>query len=244
MDSQLETALNEFGLSKGEVKAYIALLTLRDAGVAEISRKSGVHRVNMYGVLEKLEAKGLVTHIIQGTHKSYSPSNPEHLIDIVEQKREALLEVLPKIKKILSGTKKEQKVFHFFGAQGLIEAYYMMLGQDKEILGLGGSGLNRKILGHKHEIWNKKRIQKNIPLRAVYYEFTREGNALPWNDSITKIKYLSNENKTDCMIDICGDLVVNLIPIEDNVQVVIVQNQELADTYRTFFELIWKQAKE
>ena len=46
------------------------------------------------------------------------------------------------------------------------------------------------------------------------------------------------------MIDICGSLIVNLIPQENTIQTIVIRNQNLADTFKTFFEEIWKIAKE
>jgi len=247
MDIQVEKALSEIGLTQGEIKAYLALLELKEANASDISKKADIHRVNTYEILGKLEEKGLVTHIERNSQKIYVPGDPDHLVKVLEQKKETLLAVIPSIKKKLLEEKKGQKVYHLFGEQGVIQAYYMMLNQGKEVLGLGGSGNNRKYLGFKHEIWNKKRLAKNMNMRVIYYEFTRKERSQSWDkktDKTVQIRYLPDEQITPCMIDICGNLVVNLIPTENNIQVVVIENQELAQTYKTFFEMLWKQAKE
>jgi sugar-specific transcriptional regulator TrmB len=244
MDIKIERVLVENGLSFGEAKTYLALLDLKEASAGEVSKKSQIHRVNIYDILKKLEERGLVSEIFRDSRKVYTPSNPDHLLEVINQKRESLLEVLPLIKKKMSDSKKEQQVFYLTGAEGLAQAYFMMLAQGEEILGMGGSGENRKILGYRHELWNKMRLKKKIGMRTVYYEFTRNDKEKSWIDSTVKIRYLPNEKRTDCMIDICGNLIVNLIPVENNVQVVIIQNPILAKTYKTFFETIWESAKE
>jgi len=243
MDIQIEKVLAEIGFSNGEVKTYIALLDLKEAGASEISKKSQIHRVNIYDILKKLEEKGLVSEIIKNSKKIYLPSNPDHLVEVINQKKESLLSVLPLIKKKLTDSKKEQQVFYLTGVQGILQAYYMMLAEGEEVLGLGGSGYTRKLLGYKHDLWNKVRLERKIKMRTIYYEFTRNDKEKSWIDKTVQIKYLPNDKQTKCMIDICGDLVVNLIPIENNVQVVVIKNSELAQTYKMFFETIWESAK-
>jgi len=46
------------------------------------------------------------------------------------------------------------------------------------------------------------------------------------------------------MVDICGDLTVNLLPIEGNIMTIIIENRIMADTYRKFFDFMWQYAKE
>jgi sugar-specific transcriptional regulator TrmB len=243
MDIKLEKVLSEIGLSGGEVKTYLSLLDLKEAGASEISKKSQIHRVNIYDILKKLEEKGLVSEIIIDSHKVYRPSNPEHLVEVINQKKEALVEVLPLIKKKLGDSKNEQQVFYLNGSEGVLEAYNMMLNENSEVLGLGGSGFTRKYLGYKHEVWNNIRLKKKIPMRTIYYEFTRNDKEKSWIDKTVQIRYLPDEKRTPCMVDICGDLVINLIPQEDTIQTIVIRNSDLAKTYKTFFEEIWATAE-
>ncbi|MGI6589389.1 MAG: TrmB family transcriptional regulator [Candidatus Iainarchaeum sp.] len=244
MDIQIEKVLTESGFSRGEAKTYIALLDLKEANASEISKKSQIHRVNIYDILKKLEEKGLVSEIIINSKKIYRPSNPDHLVEVINQKKEALLEVIPLINKKMSDSKKEQQVFYLTGAEGVLKAYNMMLNENSEILGLGGSGFTRKYLGYKHDVWNKVRLKKKIPMRTIYYEFTRDDKEKSWKEKTVKIRYLPDSKRTPCMIDICGSLIVNLIPQENTIQTIVIRNQNLADTFKTFFEEIWKIAKE
>lgn len=87
MDIQIEKVLTESGFSRGEAKTYIALLDLKEANASEISKKSQIHRVNIYDILKKLEEKGLVSEIIINSKKIYRPSNPYHLVEVINQKK-------------------------------------------------------------------------------------------------------------------------------------------------------------
>ena len=60
MDTKI---LEEIGLTHGEIKTYLALLTLGSSSTGPIAKESGVSRSKLYIILDKLEKKGLVSHI-------------------------------------------------------------------------------------------------------------------------------------------------------------------------------------
>ena len=55
------TVLFEAGLTVNEAKVYIALLERGSSAVNDITKASGVHRVNVYDVIERLQTKGLIS---------------------------------------------------------------------------------------------------------------------------------------------------------------------------------------
>ncbi|MFH1211984.1 MAG: helix-turn-helix domain-containing protein, partial [Candidatus Woesearchaeota archaeon] len=63
--------LREIGLSKNECRVYLSLIKLGSGTVQEISKKSNVHRANVYDVLNKLMEKGLVSYIIKKGKRLY-----------------------------------------------------------------------------------------------------------------------------------------------------------------------------
>lgn len=244
MDPVKEEALTKLGLTKNETRVYLALLRLGSATAIEITKLSKVHRVNVYDVLERLRGKGLISTILQANKRIYEAANPEQLMQLVKEKEELLIEVMPELKQEFASKKEKQQVHHFFGPEGVMRAYYMMLNQNTTIYGLGGSGLNRKYLKHRHEMWNKERLKKKIHGKMLYYEFTRGDKEKGWQDPTAKIRYLPNKFRTMGMIDICGDLVVNLLPLEGDIMAIVIENKVLADTYRQFFNFMWQFAKE
>ena len=242
MDAINEGTLVRTGLSKNEAKVYLALLKLGKSTVVEITRKSKVHRVNVYDVLERLLEKGLIGTVMQTKKKIYEAANPEHLLYLIKEKEEALDKILPQLKAEFKEKKEKQQVYHFFGIDGIMRAYYMILDQGEMIYGLGASGLNKKYLKHRHIMFTKERLKRKIPTKALYYEFARGSKEKIMPDPTMKLRYLPDKFKTPCGVDICGDLVVNLLPFEDNMMAIVIENRALADSYRQFFNFMWKFA--
>ena len=240
-----QEALIECGLTKNEAKVYLALLKLGSGTAMEITKKSKVHRVNTYDVLERLRLKGLISSIMQSNKKIYEAANPEQLSKLIKQKEEMLSQIMPSLREEFTTKKEKQQVRHFLGPEGVMQAYYMMLNQDSTLYGIGGSGLNRTFLKHRHEMFNKERLKKGVKVKAIYYEFTRERKVKEIaKDKTQQIKFIPDKFKSTGMIDICGDLVVNLLPIEGNVMAIVIENKVLAQSYRNIFNFMWIHAKD
>ncbi len=241
MDAQ--QSLLQAGLTKNEAKVYLALLSLGPSTVVAITKVSRVHRVNVYDVLERLQEKGLISSVMQAHKRIYEAANPEQLLHLVKQKEQLVADLLPQLQQEFNLKKEKQHVSYFLGVEGIMRAYFMMLEQNATIYGIGGSGLNRQFLKHRHVLWNKGRMKRKMKMKVLYYEFTRKEKELRWQDPSVEIRYLPDAFKTQGMVDVCGDLVVNLLPIERNFMAIVIENKALADTYRKFFQFAWLHAK-
>lgn len=238
------TILFDAGLTVNEAKVYMALLELGCSSVIEISKKSKVHRVNTYDVLERLQTKGLISLIIKKNKQFYEASDPEHLLHLIDSKKENIKRAIPEMKLLFNIKKDKQKVQYYKGVQGVYYAYNLILEQNKTLYGLGGSGYNRKILKHRHEIWDKERIKKKIHVYSLYYESSRKEKKDD-KERLWKIKFLPNKFQSNLMIDICGNLTIILLPnlnIEQ-IMAIVINNQEIAEGYRKLFKYMWKFAK-
>lgn len=236
-----QDALIEAGLTKNEAKVYLALLKIGSASVSEITRKSGVHRVNVYDVVERLLEKGLINMITRSNKNYYEASNPEELIKIIEQKKEILQEIMPELISDYKEAPEKQEVHFFKGPDGVMTAYYMMLEQKKPIYVIGSSGKTRTFLKHRHIQWDKERFRFKIPVRMLCYESVREskiGGRGDW-----KIKFLPDKYKNPALIDICGDLILILL-VTDNVQAIVIENKDIANAYMQYFKIMWGIAKD
>lgn len=165
------------------------------------------------------------------------------MIQLIKEKEELLNNIMPQLSQEFKLKKEKQQVHHFFGPEGVMRAYYMVLDQNATLYSIGGSGINRMYLKHRHEMWNKERIKRGIKGKALYYEFTRGSKEKGWQDPTVEIRYLPDKFQTQCMVDICGNLVVNLLPIEDNIMAIVIEHKALAESYRQFFKFMWEHAK-
>ena len=243
MDADKQNALMTAGLTLNEAKVYLALLELGSSTANDITRRAGVHRVNCYDVLERLLKKGLLSLIVRGQKRIYEAADPSQLHHLLKEKEELLLEALPSLKAEFGKSKQHNVTHHFSGVDGVLQAYFMALDQKKTMYALGGSGINRKYLKHRHEMWNKERKKRRLKIKALYYEFTRKEKEKGWHDADVEIRYIPDTFRTQGMVDICGNLVINLIPDHDDINAIVIESKTLADTYRKFFHFMWQYSK-
>ena len=82
--------LQKLGLNKSESKAYLTLLELGSASAGIIADKAQISPSKIYGVLEKLLQKGLISYIIKARTKFYSAASPQKLREFLEDRKKQI----------------------------------------------------------------------------------------------------------------------------------------------------------
>jgi len=238
------TTLFDAGLTVNESKVYLALLELGSSSASEITKKSGVHRVNVYDVIERLQTKGLISSIMKANKRFYEASDPEHLLHLLDSKKERVKEALPEMKLLFEQRDEKQNIHYFKGPQGVFYAYNMILEQGKTLYAIGGSGYNRQILKHRHKIWDDERLKRKIAVKAIYYENSRSSKKSD-KEKLWEFRFIDDKYQSNLMIDICGSLSIILYPQpkKEDIMAVVIDNQGIADGFRKQFEFMWKHAK-
>ncbi|MBU0667013.1 MAG: helix-turn-helix domain-containing protein [Nanoarchaeota archaeon] len=86
IEETLQT-LQELGLNKRESICYSTLLELGSSKTGEICKKTKIPSSKIYEILNNLMQKGFVSYIIKGKIKHYQASNPQILLNIIEEKK-------------------------------------------------------------------------------------------------------------------------------------------------------------
>ncbi len=249
----MENILEEIGLTQNETKVYLALNELGTSTISPIVEKAGISNSKIYIILDKLIKKGLVSHIKINKTNHYKTSQPERILDFLEEKKKSIENQEKKIKeilpKLLSGQNlnlKNREVEVFEGFNGLKtarERALNMLKKGDEMLILGASKFSTSQYEHYWENYHKKRISKGISCRFLMYEETR-GNVgrkrEKWKS--TKVKYLTESVVNPIRIDIYLDYVD--IAIDAVAPFVIsIKSKEVSNSFRNYFETLWNIAK-
>ena len=233
--------LEKLGLSKNESKVYIALVKLGSASVTEISKKTNVHRVNIYDVLESLQEKGLVAAVIKVNKKIFHPANPEELKKLLIKKKEEMNETEKELSELSNifkkGVKREVQVFK--GKLGLKTVLKDVLTSKTEILNYGSSGMFPNFYPEYFNIWESHRINNKIKMRIVTSKSVR--GKIP-KKKLQTIRFLDIEFKNLSSTFIYEDKIAIFMWTEDPIAILI-ENKELADSYKNYFKVLWKFAK-
>lgn len=240
----MTTMLEEFGLTQTEEKVYLALLKIGESGAAEIIKKTQLHRTTVYDVLDRLIEKGLVGHIIKNKLKQYSAVAPSKFLDIAleekkeaEKKQELAKKIINKINSIRKDAASKSFAQIFIGAKGQKTIMNDIVEVGKDFLIFGAEERAQETLPIYTEQWANLRRKKNIHAKIIATKGTK---APIWK--LNQVKFVSKEYQSPASTMIYGDNVALVIP-EDPVLIILIKSKKLAQSYRSYFNLLWKIAK-
>lgn len=228
--------LQEFGLTESESKVYLALLENGPSLAGQLSRKTGVHRRNVYDITERLIKKGLIGYILKNNRRFFEAVNPQRLNEILSERQNELNESLPGLMNLYQKTKEKQETNFFKGIEGLKSVFQDQLEDNKEVLILGASRSAFEILPFYFKWYDKDRIKKKIKAKILASE------SLTKKIPNAEIRYLPEKYSNPLAINIYKNKVAIILWKKDPIAIVI-QESEIADSYRKYFELMWKTAK-
>lgn len=244
-----KTILEEIGLAGNEIKVYLALLELGSALAGEITKKSGINRTNVYDALDRLTEKGLVSYVIKSNRKYFEAAPPNRIVKYIEEKEDELklkkelaVSLLPELelKRKLSREPLEATVYK--GKEGLKSITEDVLETGKEMLAFGAEGRFVEIFTHYAEQWHMKRGKLKIPLRIIYNEKARAKKSKS-KFPLTDMRFSSTMNETPATTWIYDDKVVIVVWSEQPIATLI-RNKQVANSYKQFFDILWKDSKE
>lgn len=201
-------------------------------------RESGLHRSRVYDGLENLEKKGIVSAVIRDFKKYFQAVAPEKLLEHLEEKKEALRQALSALKS-LEGLKKEEIDGSIYkGKEGLKAIHYEMLKESKDILVLGAKGFIFSDLPYFIENFEKQRVKRDIKIRCLWDD--KEAKKRAEKQRLVSGKLLPQGYASNCVINIFGKKVAIVLWKERYPSGFLIDNKDVADAYRKWFELLWK----
>ncbi|MBT5021783.1 hypothetical protein HOK51_11585 [Candidatus Woesearchaeota archaeon] len=238
--------LEEVGFTPREIKVYTALLEIGESSVGAIIKKSGIPSSKIYETLNKLKSSGLVSTIIKQNKQFFSANSPDTILDHLDQQRNRLAETtIPKLN-ILQTQKlpeKESKVYE--GTRGVKSIYELMLRTLKkgETLRVMGAPLKaQEVMAPFLKNFNSRRVKSGIKMKILYEEDSKEYAKIRKKLQHTQVKYLKSEHITPAWVDIFGDY-ISIFDVKDKPTAFLIKDKNIADSFKNYFDLIWKQAK-
>jgi sugar-specific transcriptional regulator TrmB len=111
--------LNKLGLSSNEAITYTSLIELGPSTVADIAKKTGLHRPTIYQVLPKLLERDLISTTSKGKRRLYVAESPEKLRALSKNLQQELESFIPHLKSIYSSREKKPLVKFLEGRKGI-----------------------------------------------------------------------------------------------------------------------------
>ena len=236
--------LEELGLTGTEIKVYVSLLELGSSSAGYILEKSKLPNSTVHRDLNSLIEKGLISFVREGKRKVYQSTNPENFVSFIDDKKRRFLEILPELKQKQGSLNKEELAGVYKGVKGIKEVYSMMINSGgKEYNTFGGGEVTSKVMGW--DWWanlHKRRIENKLASRQVFDLTVKDGGKELSKNKLTNIRYIDEKFASFQETVICGDYVAISI-FSENPYAFLIKDKNVADSYRKYFELLWKTAK-
>ncbi len=250
----MDTAiLEKIGLTPGERKAYMALLELGSSSTGPLANRSQVSRSKLYSIMDKLEKKGLASHVEKNGVVYYQAVEPAKVKDYLKEKKEELevLEeefekFLPKLESFHKHAGEVQNVTVYQGLKGLqtcYEHYYLKLKKGDVQVCIGIPAYQPEA---HHRYWEQdhvKRAKVGIKCKMLFNNNTPKEILENRNSyALCDARYMPTDIKTPSYFIIYADTTMIAIPSENPIAIEIV-SQEITNAFKAYFEEFWRGSK-
>ncbi|MFH1536596.1 MAG: helix-turn-helix domain-containing protein [Patescibacteria group bacterium] len=247
----IELTLKKLGLNQKEIEVYLASLQLGTATITELSRKSDIKRPTTYLIIESLLKQGLISIIKKKQKTYYAAERPKKILTILKARQRELEQSLPELEALYNSPKHKPKIQIYEGLEAVSNIYdqmYSTIGKNHEALFFTAIG---DLLEHYPEAdqgFQKILMKaKNLRVRELNYGDNR--GIAHSNRMKKKIGKYHKIRNLDPKIEFSNtDFLLFkdelfLFSLKEDIFVIHIHHQDIANSYRALFEWAWKMGK-
>ena len=245
METQI---LEKIGLSKNEIKVYLALLRLGSSSTGKIIENTSLANSRVYHSLNSLIEKGLVTFISKNNVRHFRAEDPKLILKDMEEKRKKVEEIIPQLKSLRTEQEKEQYTTIYEGFRGFRSAFEKLIesctsNDEVLVMGLSPQAYASKSLRIFLKNIDLKRCKKKINLKIILDKKLKKTTGKDREkEPYTQVKYMPKGYFSPAGMNIFQDYIMILI-WEEKPFVFMIKNQKVADSFRQYFRFLWDIAK-
>lgn len=233
--------LQNIGLTKSEVKVFLTLLEFNSSSASQIAEKTGYYRKNTYDTLRKLIKKGLVSSVKIRNKQIFNATNPQRLLEFIELRKREIQEILPELKELYRLPPPAEEVMVFKGNEGLKTIFESIISTRIDYDKYGSGEKFKEFLPHYYPQYQRKKKENKINSRAVCSDHERNKDFV--KEFIGKTRFLSGNFKHSTTTIIYGNTVV-IITWNENPLGMVIKSEEIARSYKYYFEILWNASKQ
>jgi len=236
----VERELKGLGFTGNEVKVYLALFNMGKARAGRIAKECSLERTSTYNALKRLEEQGIIASVMEGRTKVFSPGSPGNLLNMLKEKEELVSLLIPKLESIQKLERERQNILKFRGYNGVktvLNDVFRTCKDGEEYLIMGSEGQLSDRMPVFAKIFVAQKDRRRISARVLI----RETRATKPKSRYTRSRYVPQEVVSPANISIYGKK-VSLVLWSETPEAVIIDNEDVARTFKSYFEFMWKHA--
>ncbi len=235
--SELTPILHRLGLEEQEAKTYLALLDLGEATATKLAERTGLGRVHMYQITNRLIEKGLASYILKNGVKYFLAAEPEKLLRDLQEKEEELQRILPELKARQQWPVRETIVEMYRGREGVNTILKLILRDKQPYHILGGAEEACRLFRLENTVFVRRAEKLHLPGKILarkkddFFVGRNEEYRLVPDHLISSTTHMIWGNKTAIFV------------WSEPYYVLVIESEEIARNNRATFDYLWNLAE-
>jgi sugar-specific transcriptional regulator TrmB len=244
----MQEKLVKLGLSKNEAIIYLFLLKNPNITTGLVIKETGISNSRVYESLNSLISKGLVIYTVQKDGKHFNAAPPEKFLEKEDERKKQLEELVPELKKLKTEKEFRTNTAIFEGFEGFKTAFKKIIDDcPKEetinILGFSEQPYATESLRIFLTNMNLKSLQKKQKLKILLDSSVKETLGKDREkEKSTEVKYMPKGYISPGAIDVFEDYVYIFL-WEEKPFVFMIKNERIAESFKQYFNFLWKIAE-
>jgi sugar-specific transcriptional regulator TrmB len=246
-DELIMKAFESVGIPKMQTIVYLDLLKNKESSATQVSKRTRMHRANVYDTLTKLKERNLVYLSNKEGKQVFAALSTDLILNEEKDKLENLKSAMNYIKTTyVSGT--TPKVYTFEGLNAVRSVLFSLL-EKKSDVWIYGLAENESIINVLNDklmhSFHLERIKKHIELKLLFYKLPEEEIKTLSNLKFTEAKLLpiNQQSKTSQITQIvCNDSVYITLWIHP-IYTIVIENDIIAKEYLDLYNILWNYSK-
>jgi len=232
----IQEKLQKAGLTGNEAKVYLELLKQGELSANELAKKLSLDRTLTYTILNHLIKKGMSSYVLKDNKKLFKAESPENLLNPIKEKEVLIVDLVTQLSKIkkIKDTPYEIRVYE--GKEGL-RTFNKLLFKQKEISSFGATGRAYDYF-YENQALVKELTKRGFDARVITSPKYREHTMTKVKRVKTKYLDIKSEATTSIFDEYVSIHILTQSPL-----IILIKNKEIAESYKSHFEILWKSAK-
>ncbi len=248
MTTMIQDALEAYGLNQNEIKVFLALVDIGGGFARDLIDSTKLHKNIVYDNLYKLQEKGLVSEIIIESKKYFQCESPQAIQEFITQKKKKFNTYDQAIQELQEDIQQKKQLPQktstrmYTGISGIKQIFSEEIEIGEDYLHIGAPKESVELLGvHFWKNFIRKQEEKNIRGKILFNESLRTyANSI--HHELNNIRFLEEHFEPLTEICIYANQVAIIVWSQEPIGTVI-ENKDVADSYKKYFEILWNQAR-
>lgn len=242
-DEHIVKTFESVGIPKMQTLVYLDLLKNKESTATQVSKRTGMHRANVYDTLTKLKERNLVYLSTKEGKQVFIALPTDFIVNEEKDKLENLKLAMNYIKTTYVPGQ-TPKVYVLQGLNAVRSVLFGLL-EKKSDVWIYGLAENENIINVLNDrllhSFHIERIKKSIKLKLLFYKLPHEEIKTLSNLKFTEARLLprDQQSKSSQITQVvCEDSVYITIWI-DPICTIVIENDAIAKEYRDLYTILW-----